>query len=47
MTVPQIIGYVLGFINQLGLTPYIQAGMLVVVTVATLAAVVSVLRKPQ
>jgi hypothetical protein len=38
MSVQQIIGLIMAVIEQLGLLPYIQAGMLVVVAVAVVAA---------
>lgn len=38
MSVAQIIGLIMGVIEQLGLLPYIQAGFLVVVSVAVVVA---------
>lgn len=39
MSVTQILGLVISTLQQFGLVPYIQAGLLIIVVVATIAAV--------
>ena len=39
MTVPEVISYVMQVITDLGLKPYIQAGMLITVAIGTIIGV--------
>ena len=39
MSVPEIIGYVTALLQDWGLMPYIQAGMLITVTIAAIIGV--------
>lgn len=39
MTVPAIISLVMAALERMGLTPYIQAGLFIVVAISTIAAI--------